>query len=194
MSNNRKRISATPRKMKPVFLIFCEGQTEEAYINMLQRHYHSPIKIITTVQGQHISQRLINNYQNNMKIGTNDTITTFLMYDLDVAEVLPRLQSCEAQLLLSNPTIEFWFLLHSKQHQSSLTAVNATSLLQKAAPEWKDYTKGNLTQAQIQTLWNNRIIATQRAKALKDLSNPSSGIYLLIEKLENTQQHTNPKP
>lgn len=194
MSNNRKRISATPRKMKPVFLIFCEGQTEEAYINMLQRHYHSPIKIITTVQGQHISQRLINNYQNNMKIGTNDTITTFLMYDLDVAEVLPRLQSCEAQLLLSNPTIEFWFLLHSKQHQSSLTAVNATSLLQKAAPEWKDYTKGNLTQAQIQTLWNNRIIATQRAKALKDLSNPSSGIYLLIEKLENAQQHTNPKP
>lgn len=129
-----------------------------------------------------------------MKIGTNDTITTFLMYDLDVAEVLPRLQSCEAQLLLSNPTIEFWFLLHSKQHQSSLTAVNATSLLQKAAPEWKDYTKGNLTQAQIQTLWNNRIIATQRAKALKDLSNPSSGIYLLIEKLENAQQHTNPKP
>lgn len=194
MSNNRKRISAAPRKMKPVFLIFCEGQTEEAYINMLQRHYHSPIKIITTVQGQHISQRLINNYQSNMKIGTNDTITTFLMYDLDVAEVLPRLQSCEAQLLLSNPTIEFWFLLHSKQHQSSLTAVNATSLLQKAAPEWKDYTKGNLTQAQIQTLWNNRIIATQRAKALKDLSNPSSGIYLLIEKLENAQQHTNPKP
>lgn len=116
------------------------------------------------------------------------------MYDLDVAEVLPRLQSCEAQLLLSNPTIEFWFLLHSKQHQSSLTAVNATSLLQKAAPEWKDYTKGNLTQAQIQTLWNNRIIATQRAKALKDLSNPSSGIYLLIEKFENAQQHTNPKP
>lgn len=188
--NNRKRITAPPRKMKSMYLIFCEGQTEEIYIDMLRQHYHSPIRIISSVQGQNISKRIINNYRKNMQISSTDEVTTFLMYDIDVAELLPRLQSCEAELLWSNPCIELWFLLHTKEQHAALSTDNLLSQLQKSAPEWQNYRKARLTDEQIRILWNNRLEAVKRAKALKELANPSSGIYLLIEKLEVAKQTT----
>lgn len=44
--------------MKPVFLVFCEGETEETYLDYLKQAYRSPIKIIPKVEGGDISQRL----------------------------------------------------------------------------------------------------------------------------------------
>ena len=120
-----------------------------------------------------------------MQIGKNDKVTTFLMYDLDVEHLLPRLKSCQAELLLSNPNIELWFLLHSTDQHAELTSENAISLLQKSAPAWKNYKKGKFTEEQINLLWNKRLDAVKRAKVLTNLNNPSSGIYVLIEKLES---------
>ncbi len=190
MSNNRKRVSAPPRKMKSVFLIFCEGQTEEIYIDMLRQRYHSPIRIISSIQGQQVSQRVIENYKRNMQIGKNDKVTTFLMYDMDVEQLLPRLKACQVELLLSNPNIELWFMLHSIDQRAEISSDNAITQLQKSAPAWKNYKKGKLTDEQINLLWNNRLDAVKRAKALTNLNNPSSGIYILVEKLEKLHDCT----
>jgi hypothetical protein len=35
----KRRNQKPPRKMKPVFLVFCEGDTEETYINFLRKQY-----------------------------------------------------------------------------------------------------------------------------------------------------------
>lgn len=191
--NKRKRITTPPRKMKSVFLIFCEGQTEEVYIDMLKQQYHSPIRIVSSVQGQNISKRIISSFQKNMQISNSDIVTTFLMYDIDVEELLPRLKACDAELLLSNPSIELWFLLHNKEQHAAISTENVITLLQKSAPEWKNYRKAHLTDEQIRQLWNNRLEAVKRAKALKEISNPSTGIYLLIEKLEESKQSSEPK-
>lgn len=118
MSNRRHQ--APPRKMKEVFLIFCEGQTEEAYIDMLRRYFRAPIRIVSSIQGQSVSKHLIDEYKRSMQLSPSDRVSTFLMYDLDVAELLPRLQKCDAELLVSNPTIELWFLLHSADQRAAM--------------------------------------------------------------------------
>ena len=60
------------RKMKPVFLVFCEGETEETYLDHLKQAYRSPIKIIPKVEGGDISQRLIDARRRELKISKND--------------------------------------------------------------------------------------------------------------------------
>lgn len=183
MSKNRRN-SAPSRKMKEIFLIFCEGKTEEIYVNMLRQQYRSPIKIVTLKEGQHITQQVINSHKKNLQIGPSDRITTFLMYDLDVPELLPRLQSCEATMLLSNPAFELWILLHMTDQHSALSTEEVIAKLVSSFPEWKNYKKATFTKEQADILWKNRHQAVHRAIALQDTKNPSSQIYLLIQCLE----------
>ncbi len=59
MGRERK---SNPRKMRPQFLVLCEGSTEEVYINFLKQRYRLPIKIVSKVVGSNISNRLIIRY------------------------------------------------------------------------------------------------------------------------------------
>lgn len=170
--------------MKPVFLVFCEGETEENYIDLLRRQYKSPIKIVAKTEGNQISQRLISQRQQELKISKNEQITTFLMYDLDIKAVNKKLESFKAVWLCSNPCIELWFLLHSKAQAAELKTSQCISLLKKSDAVWKEYCKPVLSDTQKTLLWENKSIATERAKQLKEGMNPSSCVYKLIEAIE----------
>ena len=171
-------------KMQPVFLIFCEGETEESYIHMLQRFYRAQIRVITQVEGQSICQNLIKQRREKIRVKPNEVIETFLMYDLDVNEVNKKLFECDAIPLFSNPCVELWFLLHSKDQKGALSTDEVIRELKKSDAVWRSYEKGDFTITQKQVLWNNRLEAVKRAKLMKSLNNPSSGVYILIEKLE----------
>ena len=128
-------------RMKPVFLVFCEGETEENYVDFIRRQYKSPIKIVPKTAGTNISQRLINKQQNELKISKDDRISTFLMYDLDVAPVVEKLKSCKAVWLCSNPCVELWFLLHSQPQTSELQTEQCVRALRKTNEIWQNYQK-----------------------------------------------------
>ena len=55
----RSRGKSPARKMKPVFLVLCEGETEEAYLGYLRQTYRSPIKIVPKVTGDSICPKLV---------------------------------------------------------------------------------------------------------------------------------------
>ncbi len=170
--------------MKDVFLIFCEGQTEEAYIDMLRRYFRAPICIVSSIQGQSVSKHLIDEYKRSMQLNPSDRVSTFLMSDLDVAELLPWLQNCDAELLASNPTIELWFLLRSADQCAAVASKDVVHTLQQSAHEWRNYHKGMLTDKQTHLLQNNMSLAVERAALLNDMANPSSRIYLLVRRLQ----------
>ena len=107
------------------------------------------------------------------------------MYDLDVQGVYEKLSSLDAVLLLSHPCIELWFLLHSKDQKAELTVPECIKRLQPSDQVWCDYRKPLLSHKQRELLWENKTIATKRAKSLKDFENPSSTIYKLIEILDS---------
>jgi len=77
---SKRRRFGPERRMKPVFLVFCEGETEEAYVNFLRQQYRLPIKVIPYITGQKISPKLIKNYIISEQIHKGDAIKSFLIY------------------------------------------------------------------------------------------------------------------
>ena len=152
-----KRLQQPQRSLKEAFLVICEGETERNYVDFLRISYHSPIRIISKVSGQNVSQQLINKHVEQLK---------------------------------SNPCVEQWFLLHAADNKEPMSSEAVIAALKSTDPIWKQYKKGTLTFPQQNFLWQNRGQAIFRAKALESMANPSSSVYILLEKLEESFQRT----
>ena len=184
----KKRNNRPERKMKPVFLVFCEGQTEEAYVNLLRQKFRLPVKIIPHITGLNISPALIKKYIKFVQLDRNDTIATFLMYDLDTKGISVKLAACDDTInICSNPCIELWFLLHNIEQFAEISTAACISSLQKIR-DWKNYSKGMFSLKHKEILWEKRSIACQRARALPEAGNPSSSVYKLIEAMQKINQ------
>jgi len=183
-----KRREKTPSKqMRKIVLVICEGVTEANYISLLRKWYKSPIKIISYVEGNKISQRIIDKRVKDLKISVNDKLDVFLMYDMDVPSTNEKLLACNAGHLLSNPCVELWLLLHGKNQKMALSTQSALYELKKSSSIWANYNKSAFTQTQEIFLREQIHIATERSKSLIELSNPSSGIFKLIDYLEENK-------
>lgn len=184
---SRTREKRPQREMKPVFLVFCEGETEENYIDFVRRTYKSPIKLIPKTEGNRISNNLISKLQQKLKISRAEHITTFLMYDLDVAAVNEKLKKCKAVWLCSNPCIELWFLLHEKEQKVEISTQECLDKLKRSDAAWHNYNKPVLTNVQKEHLLDFEDVAVERAKALTEKQNPSSTVYKLLEMLNDSK-------
>lgn len=69
------------KTMKPNYFVFCEGETEVAYVEMLRAHYRLPIHIIPKRTLLNVTPALISRCKANYVETKHDM--TFLMYDLD---------------------------------------------------------------------------------------------------------------
>ena len=96
-------------------------------------------------------------------------------------------KSPKAEKLLSNPCFEIWLLLHAKDQKSPVATDALIKELKKSATVWKNYAKSDFTYTQEAFLKSNIDTATARAKNLKELQNPSTGVYKLIELLKNDE-------
>jgi hypothetical protein len=180
-----KREIRPVRKMKQVYLVFCEGETEEAYLNFLRHAYQSPIKIVSRIEGTNISQKLIDKRKKELRISQKDKIATFLMYDLDVIPINEKLKECKAISLCSSPCVELWFLLHIQVQTSQLSTNDCIKKLKATGKCWASYKKPEISQPQKKLLWENRLKGINNAKSLNDRKNPSSQVYKIVEVLEN---------
>lgn len=179
----RKIRLSKEKQMKPNFFVFCEGKTEIAYIKFLRSLYRVPIQVIPKKGKSNISKDDIENSKRDY-VKTNQD-KTFLMFDLDVAGVLEHLQKIpDAELLVSNPCVELWFLLHCQEQKSKLTSKKC---IQKLLSFTKDYKKGVLSEEEKNVLAANRDVAIKRAKLLEEYDNPSTTIYRLLELLKDKE-------
>lgn len=170
--------------MRPNFFVFCEGDTEMTYVQMLRSHYRLPIHIIAKKTVQNITPALVERCKASYVQTASDR--TYLMYDLDVPEMLERLQKVSgAELLCSNPCFELWLLLHYKGVKAILTS---DSCVKKLTDIVKQYKKGTITAEIAQHLKDNFSKAAERAKTLHAYDNPSTTVFLLIEELERMKE------
>ncbi len=178
-----KRDTKPKRKINPVYFVFCEGETEEAYSTFLRQKYRLPIQIKTKVSGQNISDKFIKNHVKEIRRGiTSPLDKNYLMYDLDSIEFRERLMSIkEGIILASNPNIELWFLLHHRQQKAHIDSKLCIRSLQGLN---KSYAKGKLNPELEEKLCSQITKAIERAKELKEYDNPSTTIYKFIEELK----------
>ena len=175
----RKAKQPKGKKMNSTFFVFCEGKTEGAYVDLLRRNFRVPVEIITRLSDSNISQTYIDRCKRDRF--TTPADKTFLMFDLDVAGMLTRLKKIkEATLLLSNPYIEYWFLLHYTDVNRELSTEECLSLLKRKDT---DYSKGVFSTAMKKHLLENFNDAIVRADNKDPYANPSSTVYRLIREM-----------
>jgi hypothetical protein len=180
-----KRHASKEKKVNPHFWVFCEGETEEAYIRFLRSDYRLPVEIIPKVARSSINERFINSYKKGKPIHEKDK--DFLIYDADVPEVIDKLKKVDkAILIVSNPTIELWFLLHYKNQSATLTGDDCIRELSNR--NRNNYKKGeidNLLKIKLKEKCND---ACYRAKQLELFRNPSTNLYIFIDTLEKVKK------
>lgn len=168
------------KQMKPNFFVFCEGETEIAYVKFLRSLYRAPIQVIPKKGKSNISEDFIVKSKNEYVQTDQDKV--FLMYDLDVDGMLEQLQKISnAELLVSNPCVELWFLLHYQEQKAEITSEKCVQKYQKVS---KGYKKGVLSEEEKEVFTKNRESAIDRAKKLAAFQNPSTTVFKLLEELK----------
>ena len=66
------------RMPRRVFLVICEGDTEETYVEALKQHFRLPIAIKTKVSGNKINARLVAQYIKELGLAKDDDYPGFL--------------------------------------------------------------------------------------------------------------------
>ncbi len=179
-----KRQAAKGKKINPHFWVFCEGETEEAYIRFLRSEYRLPVEIVSKVAGSSIDERFINSFKKGKPIHEKDK--DFLIYDADIPGLIENLKKIDKMILIaSNPTIELWFLLHYKNQTASLTGADCIRELSNR--NRCNYKKGEIANLLKVKLREKCIDACNRAKQLELFKNPSTNFYVFIEILEDVK-------
>ena len=184
MAKNKRRISKG-KKINPKFWVFCEGKTEKAYIEYLRAKYRLPLKIIPKITGAKISDKIISSNITRKENHPKDKV--FMLYDADVEEVLLRLQQIKkAKLLVSNPSIEVWFLLHYKNQTAQIS--ERECIKQLSNRNHNEYKKGYIDEKLKAQLEKKQKEAEKRAKKSNVFNNPSTNIFEFINALENEKK------
>lgn len=184
----RERRFKKARRSHKVFLVICEGETEAAYVETLKQHYRLPITIKTRISGNTINSRIVREYIKELGIGNDDECRVFYIYDADVECIADRLRSMTGNLVLSNPCIELWFILHSLDYKRSESSQSVVKHLCACHPVWKSYGKGTLTTEQKKHLLSSLNEALTRAGTLRWPENPSSNMHVFIDALESEKR------
>lgn len=171
------------RQPKKVFLVVCEGETEEEYVNMLKRHYRLPIAIKTKVSGNAVNPRLVNQYMKELGLGKEDECRIFYVYDADVDCIVERLLKLPGLTILSNPSIELWYLMHCRDNRRFIAPESIAKELSASHKVWESYAKGRLNSEQQEFLLSNQELACRRTEKMDWPINPSSNIHLFIKAL-----------
>ena len=180
-----KRSKSKGKLINPTYWVFCEGKTEEAYVSHLRTKYRLPIEITSKVAGSNINEHFIR----KCKVGkpTHQKDKDFLMYDGDVESTIRQLQSVSsANLIISNPSIELWFLYHYKNQKAAITTAECIKQLSNRSRV--QYKKGQISgrlKEKLDEKWNE---ACQRASGSRVYNNPSSNVHVLIEELEKVKK------
>lgn len=171
------------KEIKPTFFVFCEGESEEAYISFIRSKYHVPIQIKSKVAKNKINQKYVTRIVSTLPKHEKDKY--FLLYDLDIPKMLEKLRSIRNTILLvSNPCIELWFILHTCNHGAEATSQQCTAQLVGIC---KDYKKGFICDKLRQKLTTGEEDAYRRAKKLTLSANPSTSVYKLIDELKKVK-------
>jgi hypothetical protein len=169
------------KRIRPNFFVFCEGETEGAYIKYLRSCYRLPIEVVIKITGTGISEQFIDNYKECRPTDPKDK--TFLIYDYDVPEIVDKLKKInKIDVIFSNPCFELWYLLHCQNQTAELTT---TACHSKLTNHIRDYKKGTLCDKLKTKLANNKNDAISRAMSLRSPDNPFTDVYRFIKELDS---------
>ncbi|MBJ0431201.1 RloB domain-containing protein [Enterococcus faecalis] len=133
------------KKLKPNVMIFCEGETEEAYLRLIKRKYSavnikSKLKVKTCRrQGEALVEYAVSCIRSMGKAERDNYDLFYVMYDKDeqTTESIENAVRCaqrhrpEIKTIFSNECFELWLLLHFEEVNRYMTRENLYGRLEK---------------------------------------------------------------
>jgi hypothetical protein len=110
------------------------------------------------------------------------------MYDLDVEGTLARFNIIDGTLLVSNPCLELWFLLHYRDQKANISTANCLRVFHEICP---NYTKGKRPDNLKSVLTEAIELPTNRAEQLNRYENPSTSVSYFISEHERVKESKN---
>lgn len=201
----RAKPSRTPRAF---ILIVCEGErTEPAYFAHFKRKLRlanvhidirgaecgsDPKSVIGYAAKRFKNDKSIDKCFCVIDRDSHDT-NNFKSALVDAETINKLSKSRDFLVHVSDPCIEYWFLLHFEFTRSPFSAKGSKSkadcVIDKLRSVWPEYRK-NLTEVGQALDGRNKEACRNSEKALQDAndtgeSNPSTSLHLLVEQLEN---------
>ena len=159
-------------------LIVTEGQTEEAYFKAIQKRWKLHGMVIIKNPDCTDPESLLayakkENEVNSILRGHYDDI--WLVYDLEKPNATERRRLSEQvknkvekgktyrdfHLAISDPSFEFWYVLHYEQTTKSFTG--ADEVVRHLKKHWKSYEKGNTSEKEIENILSRTDTAIKNA-------------------------------
>jgi len=187
-----------PRSTK-ILWIFCEGETEKYYFQKLkaeERIGRVNVKSTKKTGSKNIVKYATTFTKHNNDFSKGDTV--FCVFDRDkntnkqLKEAKREAERHGIKIIFSNPSFEFWLLIHYQLHTTSCENDDILTKLKKFIP---DYHKADpelylITRNNIETAKTNsqKIIEMYRDKNVELISRESNPVTLvnnLIEVLNN---------
>lgn len=146
----------------------------------LRSYFRVPVEIISKMSGSGIDATHIKKSKQGKP--THEKDKDFLMYDGDVESVVKRLKAISGCIvLLSNPSIELWFLYHFKNQRAHITTEQCIKEIENRTR--MPYTKGEFCGRLSDRFLVKCKEAIAWAKASDFSNNPSSNMHELLEEL-----------
>lgn len=150
----------------------------------MRSKYRLPILIDAKIAGNRITEKYIQNYKKDNAYHPKDL--TYLVYDIDVTEMLSKLQAFKNTIVLSsNPCFELWYLLHVQEQKGEITSKEC---IQKLKQQFPNYGKGLFNIVLKNSIEKGQVKAVNRASELQEFENPSSQLFVFINEIEKVKK------
>lgn len=191
------------KKLKKITMIYCEGETEKYYFDMLKRKYSSGNVFIRSEVVAGNSWGLVENAVAKMKAEKHryNFEKVYVVYDRDnekhsdIERALKTAKENNIITLYSNECFEYWVLLHYRKYSSSNNSKQLYKLLEKEMDLKSSYS--NIKGQEVSTRLEDKIhIAYNHAQQLNisnDVNsnistNPYTNIHHHIKDIFNTDK------
>ncbi|WP_411345020.1 RloB family protein [Paenibacillus sp. WLX1005] len=195
------------KKLKKEILIFCEGETEKLYFEMLNRKYNaSNVKINNTIQvspfvapGQSLDlvEYVIRSIQKNPRYKKNDVEKIYVVFDKDdqdwerVDMAIRLAKSNGFGVIFSNICFDIWLLMHYEDVNIALERKTIYSKLSNSM-SIENYEKNKANSIIKDILYTKVKVAHDRSQKCCDWScmrsNPFTNIAEEIKNIYGTQK------
>ena len=148
------------RTEKPYIIVFCEGESEQAYTDFLKKEFQD-VAILNCPKSTGLFEYAKNKFANDSKYKNNTEVTDEIWFFFDVEKedspfwnerikIIKRLRSLrknpniKVRLLMTSACIEYWLLLHYELYNPSVqTVAEKKQIMNKLLKYEAHYKKGN---------------------------------------------------
>ena len=145
---------------KKVIYVFCEGESEQAYLHFLKDAFHD-VAVLKYPKSTGVFEFALDKFTKDSKYRNNIDVVDeiWLFFDVEISEqdkwekryeIIKQLRNLKkkpkirVRLLMTSACVEYWFLLHYKLTTPSLhTVADKERTLQQLRNYVPDYKKGD---------------------------------------------------